>query len=214
MGKHPGLTPVSGDWFQFASNIRCGDVRLLLAESEGICLSEEIMAKRVAYMGMLTALAFVFSYIEFLLPINLGVPGIKLGLANLVVIIALYMMDARRAFTLSLVRILLTGLTFGNPASMIYSLAGGMLSLAIMILARKCKIFSVTGVSILGGVFHNVGQILVAAVVVETASLLYYLPVLVLSGTVAGVAIGILASVIIRRLSRNTASAGNACERE
>lgn len=172
------------------------------------------MAKRVAYMGMLTALAFVFSYIEFLLPINLGVPGIKLGLANLVVIIALYMMDARRAFTLSLVRILLTGLTFGNPASMIYSLAGGMLSLAIMILARKCKIFSVTGVSILGGVFHNVGQILVAAVVVETASLLYYLPVLVLSGTVAGVAIGILASVIIRRLSRNTASAGNACERE
>ncbi len=133
----------------------------------------------------------------------------KLGLANLVVIIALYMMDARRAFTLSLVRILLSGLTFGNPASMIYSLAGGMLSLVIMIFAKKCKVFSVTGVSILGGVFHNVGQILVAAVVVETASLLYYLPVLVLSGTIAGVMIGILASILIRHLSKGTEGVGH-----
>lgn len=209
MGKIPGLTPVSGDGFPFASGIRYGDFKLLLAESEGIWLSEEIMAKRVAYMGMLTALAFVFSYIESLLPIHLGVPGVKLGLANLVVIIALYMMDARRAFTLSLVRILLSGLTFGNPASMIYSLAGGMLSLVIMILAKKCKVFSVTGVSILGGVFHNVGQILVAAVVVETASLLYYLPALVLSGTIAGVMIGILASILIRHLSKGTEGVGH-----
>lgn len=209
MGKIPGLTPVSGEGFQFTSGIRRGDFKLLLAESEGIWLSEEIMAKRVAYMGMLTALAFVFSYIESLLPIHLGVPGVKLGLANLVVIIALYMMDARRAFTLSLVRILLSGLTFGNPASMIYSLAGGMLSLAIMIFAKKCKVFSVTGVSILGGVFHNVGQILVAAVVVETASLLYYLPVLVLSGTIAGVMIGILASILIRHLSKGTEGVGH-----
>lgn len=160
------------------------------------------MAKKAAYMGMLTALAFVFSYIEFLLPINLGVPGIKLGLANLVVIVALYLMNVRVACTLSFVRILLTGLTFGNPASMIYSLAGGMLSLAIMIMAKKSDFFSVTGVSVLGGIFHNVGQIIVAILVVETKSLLFYLPVLILSGTVAGVLIGILASILIRHLNK------------
>lgn len=160
------------------------------------------MAKKAAYMGMLTALAFVFSYIEFLLPINLGVPGIKLGLANLVVIVALYLMNVRAACTLSFVRILLTGLTFGNPASMIYSLAGGMLSLAIMIMAKKSDFFSVTGVSVLGGVFHNVGQIIVAILVVETKSLLFYLPVLILSGTIAGVLIGILASILIRHLNK------------
>ncbi len=155
------------------------------------------MAKKTAYLGMLTALAFVFSYIEYLLPINLGVPGVKLGLANLVIIVALYTINMRWAFTLSAVRILLAGLTFGNPASMIYSLAGGMLSLAIMILAKKSKLFSVTGVSILGGVFHNIGQIGVAVLVVETAGLLYYLPVLILSGTIAGVLIGILSSIVI-----------------
>lgn len=160
------------------------------------------MAKKVATMGMLTALAFVFSYIEFLLPINLGVPGIKLGLANLVVIVALYTMNARAACTLAFVRILLTGFTFGNPASMIYSLAGGMLSLVIMIVAQKWKIFSVTGVSVLGGVFHNVGQIIVAIFVVETTSLLYYLPVLVFAGTIAGALIGILASILIQHLNK------------
>ena len=158
------------------------------------------MAKKTAYMGMLTALAFVFSYIESLLPINLGVPGIKLGLANLVIIVTLYTIGIKAACTLSLVRIVLTGFTFGNPVSMIYSLAGGLLSLVIMILAKRSKTFSVTGVSVLGGVFHNFGQIMVAAVVVEMASLFYYLPVLILSGTIAGVAIGMLASILIQRL--------------
>lgn len=160
------------------------------------------MAKKTAYLGMFTALAFIFSYIEFLLPLNLGIPGIKLGLANLVIIVSLYTMGTSWAFTLSLVRVLLTGLTFGNPASMIYSLAGGILSLVIMILAKRCKLFSVTGVSVLGGVSHNVGQILVAILVVETASLLYYLPVLILSGTIAGVVIGLLSSILIRHLRK------------
>ena len=170
------------------------------------------MAKKTAYMGMLTALAFVFSYIEFLMPINLGVPGVKLGLANLVVIVALYLMDVRWACTLSAVRILLVGLTFGNPASMVYSLAGGMLSLVIMIIAKKGKLFSVTGVSILGGVFHNIGQIVVAIFVVETTSLLYYLPVLVLSGTIAGVVIGIISTILIRHLKKAMPAEGGICE--
>lgn len=160
------------------------------------------MTKKIAYTGMFTALAFVFSYIESLLPINLGIPGVKLGLANLVVIVALYLTSVKAACILSLVRIVLMGFTFGNPASMIYSLAGGALSLVVMVLAKKMKSFSVTGVSVLGGVSHNIGQILIAIVVVETTSLLYYLPILILSGTIAGVLIGILASVIIRHLER------------
>ena len=159
------------------------------------------MAKKTAYMGMLTALALVFSYIEFLLPVNLGIPGIKLGLANLAVMVTLYTISARAAFTLSLVRILLTGFTFANLSMMIYSLAGGMLSLIIMILVKRSNLFSVTGVSVLGGVFHNLGQIIAAALVVETAGLLYYLPVLILSGTISGVLIGILSSILIQRLT-------------
>ena len=166
------------------------------------------MAKKTAYLGMLTALAFVFSYIEFLLPINLGVPGVKLGLANLVVIVTLYTVGAKASAVLSLVRILLAGFTFGSPASMVYSLAGGILSLAVMMISKKGKVFSVTGVSVLGGVFHNVGQILAAAAVVETASLLYYLPVLILSGTAAGVIIGLLAAVLIHRLAGITGQGG------
>lgn len=160
------------------------------------------MAKKTAYMGMFTALAFVFSYLEFLIPINLGIPGVKLGLANLVTIVVLYLMGVKEACILSLVRIVLNGFTFGNPAAMLYSLAGGFLSLLAMALSRKFKLFSVTGVSVLGGVFHNLGQILAAVLVVENAKLLYYLPVLVLSGTIAGTVIGILAAMVIKRLDK------------
>ena len=165
-------------------------------------IKDEIMANKAAYMGMMVALAFVFSYLESLVPINFGIPGIKLGLANLVAIVALYTMGSKEACTLSLIRIILTGFTFGNPSSMLYSLAGGILSLLVMILAQKIKIFSVTGVSVLGGVFHNTGQILVAALVVENERLFYYLPMLMISGTIAGTLIGILAAILIKRLER------------
>lgn len=160
------------------------------------------MAKKTAYMGMLVALAFIFSYIESLIPISVGIPGIKLGLANMVVIVTLYLMGAGPAFMLSLVRIVLTGFTFGNLAMMMYSLAGGMLSLLVMVVARKTKLFSITGVSVLGAVFHNIGQIIVAALVVENSSLFYYLPVLLVSGVVFGIIIGVVGSVLIKRLSR------------
>lgn len=160
------------------------------------------MAKKTAYMGMLVALAFIFSYIESLIPISVGIPGIKLGLANMVVIVTLYLMGTGPAFTLSLVRIVLTGFTFGNLAMMMYSLAGGMLSLLVMVIARKTKLFSITGVSVLGAVFHNVGQIIVAALVVENSSLFYYLPVLLVSGVAFGIIIGVVGSILIKRLSR------------
>ncbi|MCR5153553.1 MAG: Gx transporter family protein [Lachnospiraceae bacterium] len=158
--------------------------------------------KRIAFLGLFTALAFVFSYIEFLIPINLGVPGVKLGLANLAVIVALYLIGPVDAFALSMVRILLVSLTFGNFSAFMYSLAGGILSFLVMFFAKKLKFFSETGVSVLGGVFHNVGQIIVAMIIVETESLLYYLPVLALSGVVSGVIIGLLAALVIKRLKQ------------
>ncbi|WP_075722011.1 Gx transporter family protein [Roseburia sp. 499] len=159
------------------------------------------MTKKVAYMGMLVALAFIFSYIESLIPITVGIPGIKLGLANMVIIVTLFTMGTGPAFVLSLVRIVLTGFTFGNLAMMMYSLGGGMLSLLIMVIARKLKLFSVTGVSVLGAVFHNIGQILVAAIVVENSSLFYYLPVLLVSGVFFGGVIGMVGAILIKRLS-------------
>lgn len=158
------------------------------------------MAKRVAGLGMLVALAFVFSYIEFLIPINLGIPGVKLGLANLVVVIALYHLGARDAFMLSLVRVILVSLTFGNMASFMYSAVGALLSFLVMWGLMSLQKFSSIGVSVMGGVFHNVGQILVAMLLLETAQLIYYLPVLIVSGLVSGALIGLLGGIIVKRI--------------
>lgn len=159
--------------------------------------------KRSVYLGLLIALAFVLSYVETLIPINLGVPGAKLGLANLVVVVALYTLGGRDAFVLSMIRIILAGFTFGNMTSMLYSLAGGLLSFCVMLLAKKMKLFSLTGVSVLGGVFHNVGQILVAIFVLKTTSLVYYLPMLVIVGCLAGVVIGVLGAGVTARIRKS-----------
>lgn len=159
--------------------------------------------KKIAYLGLLIALAFVFSYVEFLIPVNIGIPGAKLGLANLVIIVALYTIRERDAFVLSMIRILLVGFTFGSVASMMYSFAGGLLSFVVMLIAKKMKFLSVTGVSVLGGVFHNVGQIIVAMLVLETSSLIYYLPVLMIVGTVSGIAIGVLGAIVTKRIKKN-----------
>lgn len=158
--------------------------------------------KKIAYIGLLVALAFVFSYVEFLLPIGLGIPGAKLGLANLVIIVALYTLRERDAFLLSIIRIVLVGFTFGNLTSMMYSLAGGILSFAAMFAAKKTKLLSTTGVSVLGGVCHNIGQIIVAMLILETSSLIYYLPVLIIIGSVSGVVIGVLGAAVTKRIKR------------
>lgn len=159
------------------------------------------MAKKTALLGMLVALAFVLSYIETLIPVNLGIPGAKLGLANLVVMVALYTLGTKEAFGLSMVRILLTGLTFSSMAAMLYSFAGGLLSFAVMALMKKTKKLSVTGVSVLGGIAHNAGQIFVAMWMLDTATLIYYLPVLAITGVASGTVIGLLAVMVIRRIS-------------
>lgn len=157
-------------------------------------------ARNVATYGMLIALAFILSYIESMMPIPVPIPGIKVGLANLVVIIALYLMGPKQAFVLSMLRIILVGFTFGNLSTLLFSFAGGILSWVLMVLAQKIKGLSMTGVSILGGVGHNVGQIAVAMLVVNSTTLAYYLPVLILAGLVAGTVIGIIGALIVSRL--------------
>lgn len=159
------------------------------------------MKSKVAYFGVFTALALIFSYVETLIPINFGIPGVKLGLANLIIVVALYKMRLSEAFLLSVTRVLLSGFIFGNYFSIAYSLAGGILSLAVMALLKKSGGFSVKGVSIAGGVFHNVGQLVVAALVVETFSVTYYFPVLLIAGLVTGLVIGIVAELMLSRLT-------------
>jgi heptaprenyl diphosphate synthase len=164
--------------------------------------SRRTPAKDAALCGLMCALAFLFGYVEMLIPVNLGVPGVKLGLANLVSIVSLYLLGARRTVLISLVRVILTGFTFGNLSVMMYSMGGAILSLIAMIFCRKADLFGVTGVSIAGGVFHNIGQLIVAALVLESANLFYYLPVLLLAGTVSGACIGLLGAMAVKRLSR------------
>lgn len=158
------------------------------------------MKNRVAYFGVFTALALIFSYIETLIPVNFGIYGVKLGLANLIIVVALYKIGIGEAFLLSVVRVVLSGFLFGNYFSIIYSLAGGMLSLAVMSLLKRSGGFSVMGVSIAGGVFHNIGQLIVAMLVVETFSVICYVPVLLTAGMLAGLVIGIAANGMLRRL--------------
>lgn len=158
------------------------------------------MKSRVAYFGVFTALALIFSYVETLIPVNLGIPGVKLGLANLIIVVALYKMRLSEAYLLSVVRVLLAGFIFGNYFSIIYSLAGGVLSLTVMALLKKWGGFSLQGISIAGGVFHNIGQLIVAAVVVETFSVTYYFPVLLVAGLLTGLVIGIVAEMMLKRL--------------
>ena len=158
------------------------------------------MRGRVAYFGVFTALALIFSYIETLIPLQFGIPGVKLGLANLVIVLALYKMGTGEAYLLSVVRVLLTGFLFGNYFSIIYSLAGGLLSLSVMALLRKNGGFSVMGVSLAGGVFHNIGQLIVAMLVVETFNVIYYVPVLLIAGMLTGLLIGIVSNEMLKRL--------------
>jgi len=160
------------------------------------------MGKKVATIGMLIALAMIFSYIEVLIPINFGIPGVKLGLANLVVVISLYCLPLPWTWFISLIRIFLMGILFGNGASLLYSMAGGILSLFVMSIFKQIKGFSIMGVSVGGGVSHNVGQILMAVILLGNASISYYLPVLLVSGVITGICIGQLSVHILKLIKK------------
>ena len=147
-------------------------------------------SSKVAQYGLFAALAILMGYVEMLIPLPLLVPGMKLGLANVIIVIVLYHMDIKSAFFISLVRVLMSGLLFQGFAGLLYSLAGALLSLGVMALLKKTGKVSITGVSVMGGVFHNVGQIIVAAAVVENIKMAYYLPFLLVTGVVTGFVIG------------------------
>lgn len=165
-------------------------------------VSGQRFLKRVPYLGMALALALICSYVEALIPVPIGIPGVKLGLTNIVVVIVLYLGDVRDGACVSIARVLLAGFFFGSLYSILYSLAGAVLSLLVMAGLKRTGQLHLISVSAAGGVAHNVGQFLVAALVVENYRILYYLPVLFLVGMLTGVLIGIVACAVLRRLPR------------
>lgn len=158
------------------------------------------MVKKAAYLGLLGALAIILGYVETFFPLFVWAPGVKLGLANLAVVFVLEIYSWREAAVVSFVRILVIGFLFGSLFGIAYSLAGAALSLLVMTLCRRIPGFSVIGVSVAGGVSHNLGQLLVAMAIVENFSLMYYLPVLLVSGTVTGFLIGAVSRQVLHRI--------------
>lgn len=159
--------------------------------------------KNIAFYGVMIALALIFSYLESFIPIEalVPIPGVKLGLANIVVLFALYTMKPRDAFIIAVLRIIMAGLLFGNVMTIAYSMAGGMLSLLVMWLLKKTKL-SMMGVSMVGGICHNIGQLAVAVVLTETVRIAYYLPVLLVSGMLTGLLMGIVANIVVQRVEK------------
>lgn len=161
--------------------------------------------KKTAFCGLMLALALIASYVESLIPVPIPVPGIKLGVANSVVLILLYYTNSKTAWGISVGRVVLSGFLFGSLSSILYSLSGAILSLLVMTLIKKRDCFTMTGVSVAGGVSHNIGQLIMAFLVLESAALWYYLPVLLVSGCVTGGLIGILGKEIFKRMPREEA---------
>ena len=156
--------------------------------------------KNLTTLAVTVAAAMILSFIESRIPAFIPVPGVKLGLANIAVIFTLYKLDEKSAVCVSLVRVALSALLFGSAASFIYSVSGAVLSLSLMILSRRVFKLHKVGVSILGGVAHNIGQIIAAAAVMGSAAIIYYLPVLIISGTAAGIAIGLISNELVKRI--------------
>ena len=158
--------------------------------------------KKVAFLGMCIALSMILSFVESQIPPLMAVPGVKVGLPNIVMVFMLYKIGAKETAIVSILRVILVGILFGTPLSMIYSLVGAALSLIGMILLKKTNLFAPITVSVAGGILHNIGQIATACIVMETAQIAYYLPVLLISGTVAGILIGLTAAMILKRLEK------------
>ena len=155
----------------------------------------------IAQCGLLTAMMLVLGFIESLMPVAAGVPGIKLGLSNGVLLFALYMMDAPTAFVLMLLKVLLSGLLFGGVSAMMYALAGGVCSMLGMILLKKLK-FDLITVSMAGAVLHNLGQVLLAMIILETDQLIYYMAILLLVGLACGAVTGVAAKATIGHMKK------------
>lgn len=158
------------------------------------------MKQKTACLGLFSAVAIILGYVESLIPVFAGIPGIKLGLANLGVLFILKKYSFREAALVSVVRILVIGFMFGNLFSILYSLAGAALSMTVMTLMLKKTSFSLIGVSVAGGVSHNIGQLIIAMLIVQNASVFVYAPALLVAGVAAGVVIGGLTNEILKRV--------------
>ena len=158
--------------------------------------------KRLTTLALLVAVAMMLSYIEAQIPISVSVPGVKLGLSNIATLFALYILGASEAALVSVVRVVLSSLIFANPIMMIYSLSGAALALIFMILMKRLGVFSMLGVSVVGGVMHNAGQIIAAVILMKDSGIVYYLVPLVISGTVAGVAVGAVAALLVKKIGK------------
>ncbi len=159
-------------------------------------------ARKVAFLGLSIALAMILSFVESQIPVFTAVPGMKVGLPNLVMVFLLYRVGWKETVVVSLIRVVLVALLFGNLQSLIFSIAGAVLSLTGMILLQKTKLFSPITVSVVGGILHNVGQIIAACLWTRTAQIAYYLPVLFISGICAGVVIGLVSGLLLKRLDK------------
>lgn len=160
------------------------------------------MKKKTAYLGVMLALALICSYVEVLIPIPIGIPGIKLGLANIVIVFAMYSIGTKEAFILSIMRVTISGFMFGNVVAIAYSLAGGLLSLLVMCLLKKTEKLSCISVSIAGGIMHNIGQMIIATILVDNYYVLYYVPVLMIAGFITGACIGVVAQEVFIRIGK------------
>ena len=156
--------------------------------------------RKLTTLSLMVTFALVLSYVESRIPAFVAVPGVKVGLANIAVIFTLYKLGIKEAITISLVRVVLVSILFGNPISLIYSIAGAILSLTVMILLKHLTPLREVAVSVTGGVMHNVGQITVASIILDTNVVTYYLPFLILSGTLAGIAVGTASAILIKKI--------------
>ena len=158
---------------------------------------------KMTFLGLFTALAMILSFVETLFPpISTVLPGIKMGLPNIAIMFILYRIGWKEAFAVSVVRVLLVSLLFGNVQTMWFSLAGAILSLIVMILIKQFTSFSHPSISVVGGIFHNIGQILVACLITKTPQITYYLPVLIISGSAAGILVGLVAGMLEKRVPK------------
>ncbi len=160
-----------------------------------------MQTKYTTSIGVLASMAIILSYFEKLIPPLVPVPGIKLGLANIVVVIALYYLGTRPAFSISIIRVFVVALLFGGISTLMYSFTGGLVSFIGMYLLKKMKVFSIVGVSVFGACLHTSTQLLVASLVVENIKIMYYLPVLIFSSIIAGIIIGITAYFTLKNLN-------------
>ena len=156
--------------------------------------------KRITFLAMLIAISMILSYLESFLPQIYIVPGIKLGLANIPVMFAIFKLKPSDALIISGIRILLLSMLFRNFLSFLFSITGGLMSIGLMLLCKKMKFFSILGISVVGGVSHNLGQILIAVFIANTPGLFFYLPILIVSGTLAGIAIGLICNLLVNRI--------------